>query len=482
MCVLSSHLFWTSGLWTYQPGSRRRKVTQDFSSAFVLLRRLPSFFSREGFSQVFLSLVDREGEFGVLTNYSSFSTRLVGHFLFLFFVRKNPSSCDDTEIRTHNPTSEGFEVTNWTTEATDEYELKILLSGLECCQYHPRIWTTISYRERLSGVLLIQQSHQKRQKKFSVSRRVTRRQVMRHFTSNGTDQCRNGSSNLLTSYREQPRSTWILKKNLNASRPYSESPTHGQRSQQQSGPITLQSVLTSKLKFSKAAHHAEMKISVIPRSIAAMDAFRWWSWRTSQHAAVQSPLCIPEKHSSNLSHSPLLVGPPRKQRNRGPGINSPLRNLPVRAFDSRTQGFGTLLAHRRSSCSPPSPNPVLTYPIERATVRAAAPYQALCDSSLFLSHATFNTIINTIIIPPEGKGTELELWKDAPGEHHSQPTTNQTTAASQLTAWIAKTASSLHLLKVIPALHPSDKLSPTYTPKPGLGGRAHEVCTLMYAV
>ena len=32
-------------------------------------------------------------------------------------------------------------------------------------------------------------------------------QLMRHFTSNGTDQCQNGSSNLLTPYREQPRST-----------------------------------------------------------------------------------------------------------------------------------------------------------------------------------------------------------------------------------------------------------------------------------
>ena len=28
--VLSSNLFWTSGLWTYQPGSHRRKATQDF--------------------------------------------------------------------------------------------------------------------------------------------------------------------------------------------------------------------------------------------------------------------------------------------------------------------------------------------------------------------------------------------------------------------------------------------------------------------
>ena len=34
--------------WTYQPGSHRRKVTQDFSSTF--LRCVPKFFSREGFS------------------------------------------------------------------------------------------------------------------------------------------------------------------------------------------------------------------------------------------------------------------------------------------------------------------------------------------------------------------------------------------------------------------------------------------------
>ena len=40
--------------WTYQPGSHRRKVTQDFSSTF-LLRCVPSFFSREGFSHSFPS-------------------------------------------------------------------------------------------------------------------------------------------------------------------------------------------------------------------------------------------------------------------------------------------------------------------------------------------------------------------------------------------------------------------------------------------
>ena len=33
---------------------------------------------------------------------------------------------------------------------------------------------------------------------------------MRHFTSNDSDQCQNGSSNLLTPYREQPRPTRIV--------------------------------------------------------------------------------------------------------------------------------------------------------------------------------------------------------------------------------------------------------------------------------
>ena len=53
--------------WTYQPGSHRRKVTQDF-----YLIHLPSavraliFVARR--IQPFLSLVDREVEFCVLTN------------------------------------------------------------------------------------------------------------------------------------------------------------------------------------------------------------------------------------------------------------------------------------------------------------------------------------------------------------------------------------------------------------------------------
>ena len=60
--------------------------------------------------QPFLSLVDHEVEFYVVTN-QSFSTWAFFRYV-SFFVRKNSSSCDCTDIRTHVPTSEGFEVTN----------------------------------------------------------------------------------------------------------------------------------------------------------------------------------------------------------------------------------------------------------------------------------------------------------------------------------------------------------------------------------
>ena len=92
-------------LWTYQPGSHRRKVTQGFLdllpavSAFIFLARK---------IQPFLSLVEREVGFCVLT-----ISIIVFHLLSFFFLcEKKNSSCDDTEIRTQVPTPEGFEVTN----------------------------------------------------------------------------------------------------------------------------------------------------------------------------------------------------------------------------------------------------------------------------------------------------------------------------------------------------------------------------------
>ena len=86
------------------------------------------------------------------------------------------------------------------------YELRIPLSGVLL------VFRKLNYKLRRKGVWCAAhpRSHQTRSKTFSSSRRVARRQVMQHFTSNGTDQCQTGSSNLLTLYREQPRSTRIV--------------------------------------------------------------------------------------------------------------------------------------------------------------------------------------------------------------------------------------------------------------------------------
>ena len=51
VCVLSFHLFWTLGLWTYQPGPHRRKVTEDFSSTSSFSGAC-LYFSREKDSAV----------------------------------------------------------------------------------------------------------------------------------------------------------------------------------------------------------------------------------------------------------------------------------------------------------------------------------------------------------------------------------------------------------------------------------------------
>ena len=93
-CVLSSYLFRTSDLWTHQPGSHRRKVTQNFST--FLLRCLPSFLSRKGFSRPYPSSTVKSNIVYPRINRSP----LVGARLFFIIGRKNPSSCDCTEIRT----------------------------------------------------------------------------------------------------------------------------------------------------------------------------------------------------------------------------------------------------------------------------------------------------------------------------------------------------------------------------------------------
>ena len=78
--VLLFHLFWTSGLWTHQPGSHTRRVTQDFST--FLLRCLPSLFSREGFSRPFPSSTVKSNFVFPRINRSS----LVGMIYFIFLI------------------------------------------------------------------------------------------------------------------------------------------------------------------------------------------------------------------------------------------------------------------------------------------------------------------------------------------------------------------------------------------------------------
>ena len=92
--VLSSHLFRMSDLWDAPTG-----VTQEEGHTGFL--HLPSavlalILIGEGFSLPFPS--------------STVKSNVV--YPRINRLRKNPSSCDCTEIRTHVPALEGFEVTN----------------------------------------------------------------------------------------------------------------------------------------------------------------------------------------------------------------------------------------------------------------------------------------------------------------------------------------------------------------------------------
>ena len=83
--------------WMSQPGSHRRKVTQDLSSTF-LLQCTPLFFSREEFSRSFPSSTVKSN----LCTNDLIVIHLLGIYIYIFhfLVRKTPV----TGIRTHVPT------------------------------------------------------------------------------------------------------------------------------------------------------------------------------------------------------------------------------------------------------------------------------------------------------------------------------------------------------------------------------------------
>ena len=141
------------------------------------------------------------------------------------------------------------------------------------------IFQNLNYKlqRRLSDVLPIQHSHQSDSKRFLAIGGL-----------HGDKLCDILQAMTPTSV-ETVRQTSLFHIESNPDRLELLSPTNGQRSQQQSGQITLQSVLINKPKFLKATHHAENCDIEIPRSIVA-EALSWWSRRTSQHSDVQSPV------------------------------------------------------------------------------------------------------------------------------------------------------------------------------------------------
>ena len=95
--MFSSHSFWTSSSLDVPAGVTQEEGHTGFFIHLPSAVRAFIFLARR--IQPFLSLVDREAEFCVLT-IKSFSTSWAFYFYFLFFSEKNPV-CRD---RTHVPT------------------------------------------------------------------------------------------------------------------------------------------------------------------------------------------------------------------------------------------------------------------------------------------------------------------------------------------------------------------------------------------
>ena len=97
VCVFSSHSFWTSSSLDVPAGVKQEEGHTGFLIHLLSAVRAFIFLTRR--IQPFLSLVDREVEFCVLT-VKSFSTRWAFFYYYYYFKKKNPV-CRD---RTHVPT------------------------------------------------------------------------------------------------------------------------------------------------------------------------------------------------------------------------------------------------------------------------------------------------------------------------------------------------------------------------------------------
>ena len=102
------------------------------------------------------------------------------------------------------------------------------------------------------------------------------------------------------------------------------SPTQGQRSQQQSGQITLQSIFSTRPRFSRQ-RRAETREIVVPRSMVAEGLSRW-SWRVSKQSLVQS-----SKHPGNTPQQSCSYAAPcwlsQEEKTPCSEMSFPLKNL-----------------------------------------------------------------------------------------------------------------------------------------------------------
>ena len=119
------------------------------------------------------------------------------------------------------------------------------------------------------------------------------------------------------------------------------SPTHNQRSQQQTGQITFQTVLINKSKFLKATHQTKMRKIEIPRSMVVEALIELVKLAREPASSRPKPCAsLKTRHESCTFAAPC--GPRRKENNCGQ----------TSAFPTETSRFAPLIFEHRGSALP----------------------------------------------------------------------------------------------------------------------------------
>ena len=129
------------------------------------------------------------------------------------------------------------------------------------------------------------------------------------------------------------------------------SPTHGQRSQRQTGQITLQSILINKDKLLNATPHAETKRKLQYRGSGG-EGLELVKVGAQASISPFKALCIPQKIPTNFGRSTFLVGPRRNETDHGQSLVFPSETSRFAPF-LRTKGSAlTWLVNDRAALRP----------------------------------------------------------------------------------------------------------------------------------